>query len=453
VTAPLPGLAELLTAWLPEQRWYGSKGTALTDVAVEAVTELVAGDPQVLHVVASAGGDHYQLLVGRRAGEIEERLHYAVMGELDGTVAYDAVHDPVATSALLHQLAEGGGVGDLVFTAGAGVDAELTGRLMTAEQSNTSVVYGDAYILKLFRRLQPGANPDIEVTKALVDAGSTNVPAPLAWFDGTVEGTTTTLGLLQTFLRGASEGWAMATASVRDLFAEGDLHADEVGGDFAGEAERLGAATAHVHALMAQTLPTQRVGADDFATTAAQLHRRLDAAVEAVPELADHAPALHGLYDDFGRRTESVTIQRIHGDLHLGQVLRTMEGWVLLDFEGEPARPLAERTALMHPLRDVAGMLRSFDYAARHLLAEQGAAATGGTQLAYRAAEWAERNRQAFCDGYASTSGSDPREDPVLLQVFELDKAVYEVVYEARNRPAWLPVPLGSIKRIVEEGA
>ncbi len=447
----MSALERLLTAWLPGQRWYGGKGDEITGLSVVSQTEVLSGDPDVQHLVvevtASRGTDRYQLLLGRRAGPIEQRLQHAVIGELDGATAYDAVHDPELTSALLAHLASGEALGDLSFTTCGEIDPTLSGRVMTAEQSNTSVVYGDAAILKLFRRLQPGENPDVEVTRALAQAGSTNVPAPLAWFTGPVGGEQTTLGLLQTFMTGASDGWAMATASVRDLFAEGDLRADEVGGDFASESERLGRATAEVHLAMATALPTREVDASDFQATASQLADRARAAAADVPELAAHLPRLLALYDAFGGQSGTVTIQRIHGDLHLGQVLRTQDGWVLLDFEGEPARPLAERTTLMNPLRDVAGMLRSFDYAAHHLLAEGPAA----SQLAYRALEWAGRNRSAFCDGYAAAAGHDPRDQPERLLAFELDKAVYEVLYEARNRPAWLSVPLGSIERILQE--
>jgi maltokinase len=204
---------------------------------------------------------------------------------------------------------------------------------------------------------------------------------------------------------------------------------------------------------MAQVLPSATVGDEDSRATAAQLVERVERAVEAVPELAPYADALRAAYEQVGSRTEPVQVQRVHGDYHLGQVLRTQSGWLLLDFEGEPARPLAERTALMSPLRDVAGMLRSYDYAARHLLAERADVGAGAPHLAYRANEWAERNREAFCDGYAEAAGTDPRDEAALLRAFELDKAVYEVVYEARNRPSWLPIPLSSIQRLLPEAA
>ena len=441
----------MLKEWLPEQRWFGGKGRDL--VAVEEVSSavLLDTDPEVRLVVArvdyaDGGSEHYQLLLASTKAQVEQRLEHAVLGEADGRTVYDAVHDPVASSALLEHLSLGDRLEGIDFVNDAELDSTLAPRVLGVEQSNTSVVYGDALILKLFRRLQPGANPDIEVTKALSDAGSTHVATPLAWYDGSVGGETTTLGLLQPFLRGSSEGWAMATASVRDLFAEADLHADEVGGDFAGEAERLGAATGEVHGLMREVLPSATAGAAESQATAQQLRDRLEAALAVVPELAEHADAMRAVYDEVGGRTAPVQVQRVHGDYHLGQVLRTQEGWVLLDFEGEPARPLSERRALMSPLRDVAGMLRSFDYAARHLLVER-------PGLDYRAEEWATRNRDAFCDGYAAAVGTDPRDEAVLLRAFELDKAVYESVYEARNRPHWLPVPLASIGRLTGAAA
>ena len=448
-------LHDVLAAWLPEQRWFGGKGRPIRSVEIEQSGVLLEADEDdvvvrhlVLRVDAADGGiDRYQLLLGSRSGEVPQRLLHAVIGAADGAVVYDAVHDSEATSELLHHIVAGERGETVSFTAATDdLDPSLPSRVMGAEQSNTSIVYGEDYILKFFRRLQPGLNPDLEVTRALADARSPHVAPPLAWLEGEVDGEVTTLGMMQSFLRNASEGWAMATASVRDLFAEGDLHADEVGGDFAGEAERLGAATAEVHALMARTLPIRTAGPEDSQATARQLHERLDAAATAVPDLAPYADAIRAVYAEIGRLSDPVPIQRVHGDLHLGQVLRTQDGWVLLDFEGEPARTLAERTALMSPLRDVAGMLRSFDYAARHLLAER----PGEQHLAYRAAEWADRNRDAFCDGYAKAAGSDPRETSVLLRAFELDKAVYEVVYEARNRPSWLPIPLGSIERLVQ---
>ena len=369
-------------------------------------------------------------------------MGYAGIGQLpSGETVYDAVHDPDLMGAVLRRIAEQRSLPGLTFSqlsvgdVPSSIQVDLPARLNTAEQSNTSVIYGDTYILKLFRRVAPGINPDLEITRALALAGSEHVAPPLGWIEGEVEGASATLGLLQPFFISATEGWALATTSVRDLYAEGDLHAGEVGGDFAPESERLGVATAQVHADLARALGV--------------------APVEAVPALAPHARKVQMAFEAARDLPEAhaqpttppLTVQRIHGDFHLGQVLRVDSGWILLDFEGEPVKPLSERQQPDSPLRDVAGMLRSFDYAARFLLADRARNAT----LEFRATEWAQRNRDAFCDGYAQSAGSDPRDRAPLLRAYELDKAVYEVVYEARHRPAWLAIPLNSIERLVKQ--
>ena len=447
---------DVLPEWLPHQRWFGAKGRTIRDVSVTSDRHLVEGDPTLRHVLVrvtyEAGGgagdstETYQLLLGQRH-EVPQRLEHAVIGVEGTDILYDAAHDAELTHVLLQLIAGDEDDDGLRFRhlPGAELQTDLTSIVMGAEQSNTSIVFGDAYILKLFRKVAPGLNPDLEITRALAEAGNTAVVPPLGWIETGDDGDGTTLGMLQPFLKGASEGWALAVTSVRDLYAEEDLHADEVGGDFAGESERLGAVTAEVHTMLAEVLPSRQADADDNVSTAKQMHERLDAAVEIVAELAPYADDLRTAYDALASLGTGVHVQRIHGDFHLGQALRVEDGWKIIDFEGEPARPLSERIALMSPLRDVAGMLRSFDYAARHLLAEQ----PHSNALEYRATEWAERNRDAFCDGYARACGRDPREDAVLLRAMELDKAVYEVVYEARNRPTWLPIPLGSIERLV----
>jgi maltokinase len=447
--------SDLLPDWLPQQRWFGAKGRRIESIRIVSDRTIVDGDPAMRHLLVSVDlGEEvetYQMLLGRRI-ELPERLQHAVIGHEGDLALYDATHDSELTHVLLQLMSVGAVEDGLAFHAlpGTELNVELAGLVMSAEQSNTSIVFGEDYILKLFRKVAPGVNPDLEITRALAGTGCTAIAPPLGWIEtawpeGNDADETTTLGLMQPFLRSASEGWALAVTSIRDLYAEADLHADEVGGDFAGESERLGATTAEVHALMRDVLESRSADEAENAATAKQMHERLDAASEIVPELAPYADGVRNAYDAVASLPSGVVVQRIHGDFHLGQVLRTDTGWVLIDFEGEPARPLAERRALMSPLRDVAGMLRSFDYAARHLLAEQPV----NPGLEYRAGEWAERNRDAFCAGYGRAAGRDPREDAVLLRAFELDKAVYEVVYEARNRPTWLPIPLGSIERLV----
>jgi maltokinase len=234
---------------------------------------------------------------------------------------------------------------------------------------------------------------------------------------------------------------------VRDLLVEEDLHADEVGADFASEAERLGEAMASVHADLATVFDTAVLGPAELADLSAQMRSRLDAAVEVVPELAASAAAIERTFSALGALTTPIPAQRIHGDLHLAQTLRTVKGWKIIDFEGEPMKTLAERVRLDSPLRDVAGMLRSFDYAAGATLREFGT----GDQLSYRADEWSRRNRHAFLDGYAARAGLDVDDVTVVLHAYEVDKAVYEAVYEARNRPSWLAIPVNAIARLASE--
>jgi maltokinase len=241
----------------------------------------------------------------------------------------------------------------------------------------------------------------------------------------------------------ASDGWQLATISVRDLMAEADLHAEEAGGDFAAEAHRLGVSTAEVHADLALAFGKAELTADDLDDRAAAMNARLDSALSEVPALSEVEPGLRQAYAELAAAAPIIA-QRVHGDLHLGQVLRTVHRWIFLDFEGEPAKTISERRELDSPLRDVAGMLRSFDYAARHQLVDVGST----PQSEFRAAEWAERNRTAFCTGYAEGGGVDPTESSVLLRAFEADKAVYEAVYESRSRPNWLPIPLASLHRL-----
>jgi len=498
-------LARLLADWLPRQRWYGGKGARIdTERGVRVVARLDLlpwGDPGLAMVVVEVRPDgrepeRYQLFLGTRR-ELPDRLAHAELGSVsDGDGAewhcYDALHDPELAGWLLERLAAGDTLGPLRFHVlpGRRIDPELRSLVLTGEQSNTSVIYGDKLIAKFLRRAVPGVNPDLELSLALADSGSRNIPQPVGWIDlaleleeiegaGSGPGRPTaprqageavagpdgtddngrpdvgersngygdyagpepiTVATVSEFLPTATDGWLLAQTSVRDLYARpSGTSPKATGGDFGPESRRLGKATARVHHDLATMLPTGRMEPEELERVAHDMIRHLIHAAGRVREIEPYVPALSEVLLGLARIDKPVPTQRVHGDFHLGQVMRTVNGWVLLDFEGEPSRSLDERRAMAPAVKDVAGMARSFDYAAHHL---------GGDPEA--AQRWAERNFNSFCKGYASISGHDPREQEILLRCYEIDKAVYEAVYEAANRPSWLHIPLGAIRRLVE---
>ena len=473
-----PDAVHALRRYVETARWFGGKGREFSVLGVRRVALLdgTTDGPRVgfeLLTLQYAGAETetYQVPLAYYPDE-QERLEHALVGswdddELGAVHAYDALHDRDATGVWLQAFgATGFGqvnrIGDLAFYRVPGHDLDLDARsaLFSGEQSNSSLAFGSDSLMKVFRKVTPGHNPDIVIHRALTERGSEHVASLYGWLELDVDGAEPMqLAMLQQYLRTASDGWDLALASVRDLFAEADLHADEVGGDFASEAERLGLATAQVHDLLAERFPTETWDSSDLVALSEAMLGRLDAALPVVPELAPHADALRqtfGAVADLAAAGATAVAQRVHGDFHLGQTLRTSLGWKLVDFEGEPAKPLAERVLPDLVWRDVAGMLRSFDYAAHAVMSDFEADEDTNRQLAFRAAEWADRNQTAFLRGYADSSGRTADQQPPALsddqwrvmRAYVADKAVYEAVYEARNRPTWLPIPLGAIARI-----
>jgi len=454
VTAPeRTSIEQALGDWLPTQRWFAHKGHEVRGVRV--LSRDVLAQPATpsgartehLTIAVDLAADYapiYQVPLGFRREPLAELAAWALPASADAPFGYDGLRDPECIRVLADAFATGTSAGSLRFRTapGTSVSAGMSGRVLGAEQSNSSVVLGEQLLLKVFRQLAPGVNPDLELHRAL--AGCRSVATVRAWLEGDVQGQVTTLAIAQDYAANSADGWSMALTSVRDLFAEADLHAAEVGTDFAGEAHRLGGAVAEVHAALAGALGTAERAPE--ASPVPAMLSRLESAITVVPELGAHSGAAQELFRAADSAATGDLVQRVHGDLHLGQVLRTPTQWLLIDFEGEPAKSLAERRRPDSVLRDVAGMLRSFDYAAHHQLHDTGL--SGHNQLGFRAKEWALRNSSAFCDGYTEAAGADPRAQNALLRAYELDKAIYEAVYEARNRPSWLEIPLRAVARL-----
>jgi maltokinase len=427
-----------LVAWFPSQRWFAS-GARITDVDLMSDVQLASGDPEFRHLLVRAWMGEtaviYQVPVGLRA-DLPPELDSALIGRLsDGRVAYDAMHDPELARLLLLGIARGQRTGPVRFVPEPGtlIDERLPGRYLSADQSNSSVVFGDQAILKILRRPHAGRHPDLEIPAALTGRGSKIVPAILGWIEHTGDSEPTVLAILSQYLPGATTGWYLATANVA---------AGQAG--FTTQARTLGETTSVMHSQLAQEFGTEAFPPGTLASLVAVMNADLDAAMIAVPQLRAYEANLRSCYRELERLGGALPLQRIHGDYHLGQVLAADGNWVVIDFEGEPAVPLARRLAFAPALRDVAGMLRSFDYASRQPFIDGSAQQHPDEATRMRAQIWARDCQEAFCDGYVGASGADLRETS-LLKAFLMQKAVYEAVYEAKHRPSWINIPISAI--------
>ncbi|MFT4165064.1 MAG: phosphotransferase [Microlunatus sp.] len=434
--------ADQLLRHLTQARWFAGKGrraeigsvTALpwlTDISIWPAirVEIVRVD-----YPTDAASELYQFVVAYHRAPVPGLLHAEIGRRADAdlgpVIGYDATQDPAACALLWEMLLGGRQTrhrdSEISFhrTGIAELDSSAPPLPFTGQQSNTSVMFGDQAMVKFFRRIELGANLDIEVHDALARAGVSDVARLYGWVSGrwTQDGTPVEADLAMAVekLADAEDGWGLALESLRSE------------GDFSSDAASLGRALAEIHQALRVAFPTAGI---DGRTTAWLMGARLHAAVEIAPALLELASGLESAFAELGAAT--LATQRVHGDFHLGQTLRTPQGWKIIDFEGEPAKSMAERVALDSPWRDVAGMLRSFDYAA-------------ATVPGPGAARWVASAREAFLTAYAG--GLPSLDEQAILRAYEADKAVYELVYEVRNRPDWTAIPLGAIRTIANEG-
>jgi maltokinase len=427
---------ERLSAWLSEQRWFAAKSR--TPTALEVIEEAVIDDglSLALLMVHYATGNHdiYQVLLGEDAGG----------------VAFDVLTEPAPARALLEAIEQGREIeaahGGFYFRHVDAVDGAVDEavRAMGAEQSNSSIVFGDRLVLKLFRRLESGINPELEMLRFLTAGGYPNIAPLYGWYEYEGEALAGTLAIAQRFVHDGTDGWELALDEIpRDPAA------------FLDRLEALGVATAKLHSVLSSDAGDPAFSPEESSTELLSLLRAtLD---EGVERLYAHLPEdprlepIRGLEQEI-RELISATPQtpggrriRIHGDYHLGQTLHTPDGWRLLDFEGEPASPLTARRNKRSPLRDVACMLRSFSYATSAVGLQRGLEAPDGFEAGAR---------QTFIEAYLaevepSLVPSSRGQLDSLLAIFELEKALYELRYELDNRPDWVPIPVAGIARLV----
>jgi maltokinase len=451
---------QTLNDWIVAQRWFASKTREVSQIDIVDNVTLREESPTLVLCLVEARfpqGTHetYQVPLGLRP--VDEGWTDRVILEADGWTVYDALADPAAGRELLHRMRANSefqsGQDEFIFrwapnaaagVGGGGVTVDV--RPVGVEQSNSSIVFGDELIMKAFRKIEPGVNPELELLRFLSAHDFPHIASLAGWYE--VEGRLidATLGILQEFLLGFRDGWELAL--------------DELVSDPEGLLDRLGAlgtVIGELHTALGSDNSDPAFSPDEpsmeaLAILTADVDEQIERVFLDLPETEATAP-IRGRGQDVREKLGALShvsaggkVIRTHGDLHLGQTMLGDRGWVVLDFEGEPARPLPERRLKRSPLRDVAGMLRSFSYVTAGAKLLRGVDAPG---------DWEERARDRFLDSYyAAVDGSllPPGQQATdqLLAVFETEKAVYELRYELNNRPDWVAIPVAGIVRLLD---
>jgi trehalose synthase-fused probable maltokinase len=422
-----------LIEFITSQRWYGSKTREVGSATV--VDHARLRDDLVLQLVEVRfeTGTHetYQLLTDSRG--------------------FDALPDDAHARALLGLMQAGetvqGGEGAIEFASLGAVGDPQAARLIEGEQSNSSVVFDDALILKVFRRVEAGINPELELLRFLTQSGFANIAELAGWYAYVGPQMEATLGIMQRFVANAEDGWERALDAI--------VAGDEA---FLDTLRRLGEVTGRMHSALGSnpedpSFCAEQTSTESLGLLTATVDEEIERVFLSLPDDVPDLDLIRGRGEEVRERLRLLTniggtgrVIRVHGDFHLGQTLWDGEDWVILDFEGEPARSLPERRRKRSPLRDVAGMLGSFGYAASAAEVLRDTPAPN---------DWEERARDEFLEGYRATvdrslvpSGTAMDK---LLKVFELEKAVYELRYELNNRPDWVRIPVLGLARMLEE--
>ncbi|MES1246200.1 MAG: phosphotransferase [Actinomycetota bacterium] len=430
-----------LIEYVTEQRWYGSKSRT---VAHSQVLDIVT--------LRESGPEYALALVEIRFDTGAHDIYQLVYACDDGDLRLDGLQDPALARELVHAMrgsltlqGEEGVVEFRTVSGFAGLGREMQdARSVGAEQSNTSIVFDEELILKVFRRLEPGINPELEMLRFLTEHGFANIAALGGWYAYSGGPTGATLGILQEFVVGGRDGWELGLEELRDA-----------PDDFLSRLHRLGEVTGDMHTVLGSdqtdsAFCPETPSVEALGLLTATVDEQIAKVFLDLPEDEDAVAPIVGRGEEVREQLRMLTnvgsvgkIIRTHGDYHLGQTMWADDDWILLDFEGEPARSLTERRRKQSPLRDVAGMLRSFAYLS---------IASGGSQ------EWEQQARSEFLEGYLSTVDhtllpSGQAAIDRILAVYELEKSVYELRYELDNRPDWVSIPVAGIQRLIEQVA